>query len=436
MPDEATTTKRAVEAFLALVLFASQAVAGPPETALDWIARNESYLVRVADDLHSRAEPAHQEIQTSSYLQAELRRAGFEVEGGVAGLPTAFVASFGAGKPVVGIVALLDALPGAEGAWHGCGHHLIGAADLGAVIAIQKALATHSLPGTVRLYGAPAEEIYHGGVYMVREGLFHDLDALLFWHPSSVTTVIGRSGLAMDSVRYVFHGRASDATDAPEKGRNALLAAYALSRKAGSDWPEGSVVNHVLLEGGSIPSVVPERSTVWYFLHARDRAEVESIRGRMTALAAESAGETGTSVEEQILSSTGSWLINRTLAELLQQDLGESLPLSFGDDPVPISDDTAEASWVAPRGGFLVQAFAPGTPSHSREWADSATSELAHQGMLRAARALASTASRLLTDGALLRSVRGEFEKATGGRPYVSPLPPGRGPFDYLPRPH
>jgi len=430
----ATTMKRAAEAVLALGLLASKGLASPRETALDWIARNEPYLVRVADDLHTRAEPAHHEVRTSSYLQAELRRAGFEVESGVAALPTAFVASFGSGEPTVGIVALLDALPGKEGAWHGCGHNLIGAADLGAVIAVKEALASHSLPGTIRFYGAPAEEIYHGGVYMVREGLFRDLDALLFWHPSSVTTVIGRSGLAMDSVRYVFRGRASDATDAPETGRNALTAAYALSSRAGSDWPKGAVVNHVLLEGGDLPSVVPERATLWYFLHARDRAQVESIRGKITSLAEESARTTGTEVEEQILSSTGPWLINRTLAELLQRNLGEALPLSFSDEPVPISDDTAEASWVAPRGGVLVQAFAPGTASHSREWDDTATSEFAHQAMLRAARALASSASDLLTDRALLQSVREEFETATAGRSYVSPLSPGRGPFDYLAR--
>jgi aminobenzoyl-glutamate utilization protein B len=439
MRVEATTTKRAVEAFLAAIVLASEAAAQPRETALDWISRNESHLLRVADDLHARAEPAHHEVRTSSYLQAELRRAGFGVESGVAGLPTAFVASFGSGRPVVGIVALLDALSGLseeQAAWHGCGHNLIGAADLGAVLAVKEVLASHSLAGTVRFYGAPAEEIYHGGVYMVREGLFRDLDALLFWHPSSVTTVIGRSGLAMDSLRFVFRGRASDATDAPEKGRNALSAAYALSSRTGSGWPKGAVVNHVLLEGGNLPSVVPERATIWYFLHAPDRAQVDSIRATVTSLAEESARATGTEVEEQSLSSTGPWLVNRALAELLQRNLGDALPLSFGNEPVPISDDTAEASWVTPRGGFLVQAFASGTPSHSREWSDTGTSELAHRGLLQAARALASTASELLTDPGLLKAVREEFESATAGRSYVSPLPPGRGPFDYLPRPH
>ncbi len=429
----ATTTKIVPEVLFALLALGS---ASPRETALDWLSRNETHLARVADDLYQRAEPAHHEFQTSSYLVDELKREGFRIETEVAGLPTAFVASFGGGDPIIGIVTLLDALPGSDGAWHGCGHHLIGAADLGAVVAVKEAMVSHSLPGTIRFYGAPAEEIYHGGVYMVREGLFDDLDALLFWHPSSVTAVIGRSGLAMDSVRYVFHGRASDATDAKDKGRNALDAAYELAKRAGTGWPDGAVVNHVLLEGGAIPSVVPERAMTWYFLHGRDRAEVDSLRARMASLARESAGATGTEVEEQLLSSTGSWLINRTLAELLQKNLGDALPLSFNDEPVPISDDTAEASWVTPRGGFLLQAFAEGTASHSREWKETASSHLTRQAVARAARALASSAIALLTDAALRRDAREELERTTLGREYVSPLPEGKRPFDYLPRPH
>jgi aminobenzoyl-glutamate utilization protein B len=421
---------------LATETLLSLALGSPPETALDWLSKNESFLASAADELYERAEPAHREVRTSSYLAGELRRAGFEVETGVAGLPTAFVASYGSGEPVVSVVSLLDALPGKDGAWHGCGHHLIGAADLGAVLAIKEAMVSHSLPGTIRFYGAPAEEIYHGGVYMVREGLFDDVDALLFWHPSSVTTVIGRSGLAMDSVRYLFHGRASDATDAKDKGRNALDAVYELTSRARTGWPDGAVVNHVLLEGGDIPSVVPERAMTWYFLHGRDREEVDSLRARMGSLARDSAKATGTEVEEQLLSSASSWLINRTLAELLQKNLGESLPLSFGDEPVPISDDTAEASWVTPRAGFLVQAFAAGTASHSREWNHSASSELARQAMNRAARTLATSALELLTNSSVRRAAREELERATRGRSYVSPLPRGRGAFDSLPRPH
>lgn len=450
-----------------------------PDVAAKWLATNEAYLVEVADTLWAMPEPAHAEVQTSEYLQGELTKAGFSVDPGVAGLPTAFVASYGSGRPVIGIVALLDALPGlsqerlaterspavAGGAGHGCGHNLIGAADLGAALALRSAIDIDDLEGTVRFYGAPAEEIYHGGVYMVRAGVFDDVDALLFWHPSAVTTVISRSGLAMDSVRFVFHGRASDATDAAAKGINALSAAYELARAvAAESWPSDAVVNHVLLEGGTIPSIVPERATQWFFIHARDRESVDALRARIDALAANVARSSQTELETQVLSSASEWLINRELGDLLQRVLVEGetpryteeeiafanqlrleldstgsdsfltsvLPPVYTDEPVPISDDTAEASWVTPRGGFLVACFPAGIPSHSWQWAASGSSSFAHKGMLRAARALTATAVELMTNEESLAKVRHEFEEATRGHLYESPLPRERGAFDYL----
>ncbi|HSF14735.1 MAG TPA: amidohydrolase [Vicinamibacteria bacterium] len=437
----ATPTKRNVSLCAALLFLAVRSEAGPQELAGDWLTRNEPFLVSVADRLWHMPEPAHHEIRTSAYLQSELARAGFEIRTEIAGLPTAFAADYGRGKPVVGVVALLDALPGTgdEPAWHGCGHHLIGAGDLGAALALREAIASHAARGTLRFYGAPAEEIYHGGVYMVRAGAFDDVDALLFWHPSSVTTVIDRSGLAMDSVRFSFRGLASDATDAPEKGRNGLTSALQLSsavEKARVDWPAPAVVNHVLLEGGTLPSVVPERAVLWYFLHARDRASVNRIRADVEEIARKIAIRTETELEIQVLSSTRHWLINRELSKILDRNLGDDhIPVSFTDEPVPISDDTAEASWVTPRGGLLVQAFPAETPSHSRAWNDSGRSRLAHEALMLAARTLARTALDLMLDGESLEKVKREFERETAGQPYRSPLPEGRGPFDFLPRP-
>jgi aminobenzoyl-glutamate utilization protein B len=448
-------------------------------TAADWLAANESYLVGVADALWAIPEPAHAEVQSSEYLQGELSKAGFLVTQGVADLPTAFVASYGSGRPVIGIVALLDALPGLSqerfaterrpivpgGPGHGCGHNLIGAADLGAALALRHAIDVEELEATIRFYGAPAEEIYHGGVYMVRAGVFDDVDALLFWHPSAVTTVISRSGLAMDSVRFVFHGRASDATDAADKGVNALSAAYQLAGALDSEsWPADAVVNHVLLEGGTIPSIVPERATQWLFIHGGDRESVAALRTRIDALAESIARASGTRLEIQLLSSASEWLINRELGNLLHRSLVESEPISYTrdevafanqlrrefdatgaealltsvyppaytDEPVPISDDTAEASWVTPRGGFLVACFPADVPSHSWQWASSASSSFAHKGMLRAARALTATAIELMTNEQRMVDVRREFEEATRGLKYESPLPREREAFDYL----
>ena len=243
------------------------------ETALSWLSLHENELTRASDELWETAEPAHQETATTGFLEAELARGGFTVTRGVAGLPTAFLASYGSGEPVIGLVALLDALPGLSqvqgatararradsDAGHGCGHNLIGAADLGAALAIRAAMERHAIPGTLRLYGAP-RRIYHGGVFMVRAGAFDDVDALLFWHPSSVTLAMGRSGLAMDSLRFVFHGRPSDATDAAEKGRNALFASLELARRieaARTQWPRAPSSTTSSSKGAGCPPSFP-----------------------------------------------------------------------------------------------------------------------------------------------------------------------------------
>ncbi len=470
--------------FLALAL-SLDASAGPRETALAWLAEQHDYLNDVSEALWAMPEPAHEEHRTSTYIQTELERAGFQIESGVASLATAFVASYGSGRPVIGIVALLDALPGLSQeklaterrpsspgeAGHGCGHNLIGAADLGAVLAVKRAIDEHGLRGTVRFFGAPAEEIYHGGVYMARDGVFDDVDALLFWHPSAVTTVITRSGLAMDSIRFVFHGLASDATDAADKGINALTAAYELSAAAEREralWPEDAVLNHLLVEGGTIPSIVPERAVLWFFLHARDRDAVHTLRARLHELAEETSQKTGARVEMQILSSTRHWLINKSVAELLheyleeettpestqsERELADAMRVAFdakgeprffegtlspvySDERVLISDDTAEASWIAPRGGFLVACFPLGVPSHTWQWTASASSSFAHKGMMRAARTLTKTALELMTNKNTLEVARREFDAARSDAVYESPLPAELGPFDYLkPRP-
>lgn len=458
--------------------------AGPAQTGIDWLAAHESHLASLADALWDTPEIYHQETKTAQLLTDELARAGFTIERGVADLPTAFVASYGSGRPIIGIVALLDALPGLSqkrleaerapiepgGPGHACGHHLIAAGDVGAAVAIKEAIAVHALSGTIKLFGAPAEEIYHGGVYMVRAGVFDGLDALLFWHPSSVTTAIARSGLAIRSIKFVFGGTPSDATDAAESGRNALTALELLNedvRGMRRSFSAHTVVNHVVMRGGQIPSVVPELAEVWYFVHAEDIEKVDGLAGRITAAAQRAAEATRTTVDVQSLSGSHHWLINTPLAKLIHQNLLETkppdfsadelrvadgmrrsfraggsepifrgvLPLGANEDPVHISDDTAEASWVVPRGGFLVACFPAGIASHTWQWTALGSSTIAHKGMMRAARAMASSAVALLTDPVTLRAVRADFERQTAGKPYRSPLPSGQGPFRFLRKP-
>ncbi len=470
---------------LALLAAATRRQAGPESRdlasiALDWLSANEARLAGIADAIWDHPEIYHREFKTSGLLIGELERAGFRVDRGVAALPTAFVASYGSGRPVVGIVTLLDALPGLsqeslaterrplepDGPGHGCGHNLIAAADLGAALAVKEAIATSGLRGTIKLFGAPAEEIYHGGVYMVRAGVFAGLDVLLFWHPSSVSTVISESGLAMRSVKFVFTGLPSDATDAAATGRNALSAVESFTRDVDLMRPALSrhtVVNHIS-HGGTIPSVVPELAEAWYFVHAANLAEVDAVLDRVEQAARQAAMQTSTSVEVQRLSGTHHWLINRTLsammhevlvsvsesqftidelrlAELLQRSFPRRspepmsrgvLPMNTTGEPVHISDDTADASWIVPRGGFLVACFPAGIASHTWQWTAGARSSLAHKGMLRAARALVLSALRLMTDNETLTAIGREFAAQTADRPYTSPIPADQGPFQFL----
>lgn len=316
-------TPLALAASLSLSLQAQE----PESIALAWLEKHQNEITALSDTLWDHPEPAHGEYRTVELLTARLEQGGFQVQLGVAGLPTAFVAQRGFGRPVIGIVALLDALPGLSqqvlalerrplsdgGAGHGCGHHLIAAADTAAALA----LGHLRRAGTIKLLGAPAEEIYHGGVYMARAGVFDDLDAILFWHPSTVTAVIARSGLAMESVKLVFHGLASDATDAADKGRNALAATermMAAVEEAKRGWPAPTVVNHVLEPGPGIPSVVPERAAAWYFIHAGDLDAVAAIHRRVAEIGARIAADTGTRLQLQILSRTSHWLINRSFS--------------------------------------------------------------------------------------------------------------------------
>ena len=472
-------------AVLLLALLPALETGEPNSIALAWLESHQEEITALSDSVWDHPESAHAEFRTVETLTVPLAKSGFQIERGLAGLPTAFTARRGAGRPVIGIVALLDALPGlsqeagalerkplaAGGPGHGCGHHLIAAADVAAARALAEALEASRLQGTIMLIGAPAEEIYHGGVYLARAGVFDDLDALLFWHPSTVTAVIARSGLALESVKLVFHGLASDATDASDKGRNALAAVerlIAAVEGAKPDWPPPAVINHVLELGPAIPSVVPERAAAWYFIHARDLGAVEAIRRRVAELGAGIASETGTGLELQILSRTSNWLINRSFCRRIHDELAREeepryaeaevglasalratmgtmspgseapvfhralLPLEFSDDPLPISDDTAEASWLVPRAGFLVTCFPSGLPSHSWQWTAAGKTSFAHQGMLRATRTLVRSALDLLTDARALAPIREEFEKEPRRRGYRSPLPRALGPFDYL----
>jgi aminobenzoyl-glutamate utilization protein B len=238
------------------------------------VEKNREQAERVALQIWDFAEVGYQETRSSALLQQQLRDAGFSVEANVAGMPTAFVATFGSGKPVIGILAEFDALPGitqqavperapAKGkdAGHACGHHLFGSASTFAAIAVKDWLAASKRPGTIRLYGTPAEEGGAGKVYMVREGLFKDVDVVLHWHASDRNDASHSTSLANKSAKFRFHGVSAHAAGAPERGRSALDGVEAMNHMVNmmrEHVPQETRIHYVITQGGSAPNVIPD----------------------------------------------------------------------------------------------------------------------------------------------------------------------------------
>ena len=391
-----------------------------------------------ADDLvRARRARASRGAELLPISKSELQRAGFDVESGVAGLPTAFVASYGRGGPIVGIVALLDALPGRDGAWHGCGHNLIGAADLGAAIAVKEALASNGLPGHHSLLrrarrGDLSRRGLHGARRPLRRSRRAPLLASVLVNPRHrpkrprAWTPFATSFTGGPPTRPMRKTRVETRSTPPTSSRAAPARG----------WPEGAVVNHVILEGGELPSVVPERATTWYFLHGRDRAVVESLRGRMASLAARLRDP--------------------------DRDRGRRAAPVL-DRPVAHQPRARRAAAAKPRRrppALLQRRARTHQRRHRRSELGRAARRLSRPGVRRGHgvpqpgverdRDLGPRPTRddpgrsrdrierrgALDRRRLLRVVRKEFESATAGRSYVSPLPAGKGPFDHLPRPH
>ncbi|MDN3657399.1 amidohydrolase [Ferruginibacter paludis] len=246
---------------------------------------------RIALNIGDYAEVGFKENKSSLLLQNTLSQHGFTIEAGVAGMPTAFVASYGTGKPVIGILAEFDALPGLsqdtsftktpiEGrtSGHGCGHHLFGTGSVAAAIAIQQLIEAGKIRGTIKLYGTPAEEGGGGKVYMVREGLFDNADVVLHWHPGDKNEVTYSSALAYRSAKFRFYGVAAHAAASPEKGRSALDAVEAMDNMVNmmrEHIPQESRIHYVITNGGKAPNVVPDFAEVFYYVRHPERATVE-----------------------------------------------------------------------------------------------------------------------------------------------------------------
>ena len=452
-----------------------------------WVDDNADRLIELCDEIWRYAEPGLIEFESAEALATELEDNGFEVERGVAGMPTAFVASFGTGSPVIGILGEYDALPGltqkvsaekepfeSGAAGHGCGHNLLGVGALGAAIAIKEAMVDHNIEGTIKYFGCPAEETLVGKVFMARDGFFDDLDAALTWHPFSFNAVMASSSLALNSVKFNFHGVSSHAAANPEAGRSALKAAQLMD--TGVHYMREHVaqearIHSVITEGGGEPNVVPPESQIWYYVRAPRRQSVDEIYSWILDIAKGAALMTGTTYDIEFLVGCSNVVVNNTLNELLSKRLEEvgapqyndadqefadklvatfkpgqaamitrafGLPEEFativlhedtagilGEGKVmPGSTDVGDVSWVTPTAQFGTCCSPFGTAGHSWQQTAASGSGIGHRGTLIAAKVLALAGLDLLTDSDLLERARREFEDGLNTRGvYKPPIP-------------
>jgi aminobenzoyl-glutamate utilization protein B len=440
--------------------------------------RRDHYAT-VARKIWELAEVGYQERESSALLQSELRAAGFAIQAGVAGMPTAFVASHGTGRPVIAILAEFDALPGitqddsperrpipTREAGHACGHHLFGTGSVAAAIAAKEWLARAGGGGTIRVYGTPAEEGGAGKVYMVREGLFRDVDVALHWHASDRNDASPGSSLANKSAKFRFRGVSAHAAASPERGRSALDGVEAMNHMVNlmrEHVPEDTRIHYVITSGGSAPNVIPDFAEVFYYVRHPDPKQVAELFARVVKTSEGAALGTGTTVEHEVIHGIYALLPNDTLGRAIDRNLrrvggveytpdevafAERIRTSLPADVPPISTareivpfaikeaggstDVADVSWVVPTGGLRTATWVPGTPSHSWQAIAAGGTGIGVKGMMVAAKTLALTAIDLLASPALVGAAAAEYRKAVGPDFVYVPLVGDRAPpLDY-----
>ena len=433
----------------------------------------------VAQRIWDLAEVGYLEEQSSALLQEQLVAGGFQVDAGVAGMPTAFVASWGEGSPVIGILAEFDALPGISqdrsperhvregaGAGHACGHHLFGTGSVAAALAVKDWLEASGTGGTIRLYGTPAEEGGAGKVYVVREGLFEDVDAVLHWHASDANDASPGQSLANKSAKFRFRGTSAHAAAAPDRGRSALDAVEAMNHMVNmmrEHVPQETRIHYVITSGGSAPNVIPDFAEVYYYVRHPDPDQVVSIFDRVEAAARGAAMGTGTEVDFEVIHGIFALLPNEVLAEAVNDNLlevggveydeqerafAEALARSLPDDAPPIesaariqpfemkpaggSTDVGDVSWVVPTAGLDAATWVPGTAAHSWQAIAAGGTSIGEKGMLVAAKTLARTALDLFTRPELLEAAKAEYRERVGPDfRYVSLVGDRDPPLDY-----
>ena len=429
-------------------------------------------MIEVSDGIWEAAETSLEEFKSSEYLINYAEKNGFKVEKGVAGIATAFTATYGQGKPVIGILGEYDANAGISqkrqptrearvegGAGHGCGHNLFGTASLGAAIAIKEQIEIGALQGTVVFYGTPAEETIFAKVWMAREGLFDQLDVCMDWHPGDEIEAITQSSKALVDFRVKFYGSSSHASSDPWNGRSAVdaMELYTTGLNYYREHIKPTARIHYDIEkAGDVVNVVPDYAQIWTRLRENDRPNVDVLYERAKEIAKGAALMAGVKHEIQLISGIYEIQVNRTGAKVMQQNIESLGEISYTKDEVeyantilketgkpmkgldgkiyPLrpslpaqggSTDVGDVSQLVPTIRMSATVASKGGPWHS--WAVVACTgmSIGHKGMVYASKALGMTMVDLFMDPKLIDQVKKDFKENRTNPAYDPRIPVG-----------
>jgi aminobenzoyl-glutamate utilization protein B len=448
------------------------------KAVMESVNNQSAKLIDISNRIWAAAETAFNEHQSSKWLADHAEANGFTVQRGVAEIPTAFIATYGSGSPVIGILGEFDALPGLsqkavpvkdplhEGKpGHGCGHNLFGTASLGAAIAIKEQIASGKLKGTIKFFGTPAEEKFFGKLWMIRAGLFSDTDVVMDWHPGAETKAAVQTGLALVDFIVEFKGQAAHASADPWNGRSAsdALELYTTGINYLREHIKPSVrIHYHIQDGGQVVNVVPDYARLWVRVRDVKREGMEEVYERVKKMAEGAAIMANVDYKISLVSGIYEVLVNRTGADLVTKNLGMLGPVSYTDEEIAFakkiqestgkpqlglhnkvepleetdphagggSSDVGDVSWVVPTIRLSVATAPLGTPWHS--WAVVACGgmSIGHKGLLHASKTLAMTMVDLYEDPKKIEAVKAEFKQRKGDTVYKGLVPEGPPPVD------
>ena len=447
---------------LTLILFFSLNAFAVISSDLDSsIDEHQELFENIAMKIWDMAEVGYQEYESSKLLQESLLDHGFKIQNNVANIPTAFIAEYGTGFPVIGILGEFDALPGMaqsaspykekykeNEAGHACGHHLFGSGSAWASVAIKEWLIANNIKGTIRFYGTPAEEGGSGKVYMAREGLFSDVDIVLHWHPGSQNHARPRTSNSNKSAKFTFKGISAHAASAPDKGRSALDGVESMNIMVNlmrEHIPQESRIHYIITKGGNAPNVVPDEAEVYYYIRHPQRKMVESLFQRVILAAKGAAMGTETEISYEVMHGNYPLMPNTTLQRIMHEKLSSLGGITYtaeenrfakeiyqtllnpsdqiGDQQNILSyekthgygsTDVGDVSWLVPTGGVRIATWVPGTSAHSWQAVASGGTSIGLKGTKLAVKVLTATAKEIYLDSSIVLQAKDELLNNVG----------------------